>query len=71
MRAGELGAHRHADWGVWLTIAVCLAITAMSLAAVGWRLMGNGPIFPLGDDDGRMTPQTVAPAVEYQPEPAP
>jgi hypothetical protein len=67
MKGGELGAHRHADWGVWLTIAVCLTITALSLAAVGWRLMGNGPIFPMGDG-GKFTPATVAPAVTYQAE---
>lgn len=54
-----------ADWGAWLTIAGCALVILLSLVAVAWRVTGHGPIFPLGDDD-RVTPATVAPAIEYQ-----
>lgn len=66
-------AGRVGDWGFVLTIALCLLIIGASFAAVGWRLAGHGPIFPIGDrqeqpGDQRVTDQTVAPAVTYQAE---
>lgn len=49
-----------ADLGVWVTIALLLAITALALGQ--WV---TGAFTPAADR--KVTPATVAPAVEYQP----
>jgi hypothetical protein len=58
---------RVSDWGVWVLIMGLLVLAALILFAGAYRLGGGGELFGT-DQEQKVTVQTVAPAVTFEPE---